>query len=110
VVGADALSRYLDPEDRGSAMLFGANGRILRAVAQRLEPPDERVAAYVDRYANTSAASLPIALAAAAGEGRLRAGARVLVAAFGAGLAWGGGVVTWRSWIPRGPRARPRRR
>jgi 3-oxoacyl-[acyl-carrier-protein] synthase-3 len=176
VIGADALSRYLDPDDRGSAMLFGdgagaavvsatdgptgvgpvilgsdpsdgplirlgrdellirmdgpsvykravavmtqvardavaaadltlddidlfvfhqANGRILRAVGQRLQLPDERVAAYVDRFANTSAASLPIALAAAAEEGRLRPGARVLLAAFGAGLVWGGGVVTW---------------
>ena len=51
---------------------------------------------YIDRYANTSAASLPIALAAAAQDGRLWPGARVLVAAFGAGLVWGGAVVEWR--------------
>jgi 3-oxoacyl-[acyl-carrier-protein] synthase-3 len=49
----------------------------------------------IGRFANTSAASLPIALSVAADEGRLRPGARVLLAAFGAGLVWGGGVVRW---------------
>ncbi len=176
VIGADALSRYLDPDDRGSAMLFGdgagavvltatggpsrvgpailssdasggplirlgrdeplirmdgpevykravavmtqvtheavaaagleladidlfvyhqANARILRAVGQRLGLDPDRVVDYVSRYANTSAASLPIALATAAAEGRLRPGDRVLLAAFGAGLVWGGVVVEW---------------
>jgi 3-oxoacyl-[acyl-carrier-protein] synthase-3 len=176
VIGADALSRYLDPGDRGSAMLFGdgagaavltavdgptrfgpvvlgtdpsggplirlgrddfrirmdgpevykravtvmtdvtreavagaglalddvalfvfhqANGRILRAVGQRLGLDEARVADYVGRYANTSAASLPIALATAAAEGRLRPGDRVCLAAFGAGLVWGGVVLEW---------------
>ena len=56
---------------------------------------DQRVVDYVGRYANTSAASLPIALATAAAEGRLRPGDRVLLAAFGAGLVWGGVVVEW---------------
>jgi 3-oxoacyl-[acyl-carrier-protein] synthase-3 len=72
-----------------------ANGRILRAVGQRLGIDDARVADYVGRYANTSAASLPIALATAAAEGRLRPGDRVCLAAFGAGLVWGGVVVEW---------------
>jgi 3-oxoacyl-[acyl-carrier-protein] synthase-3 len=72
-----------------------ANGRILRAVATRLGLDSERVVDYVDRYANTSAASLPIALATAREEGRLQRGARVLLAAFGAGLVWGGVVVEW---------------
>jgi 3-oxoacyl-[acyl-carrier-protein] synthase III len=49
----------------------------------------------VERFANTSAASIPIALSVAAAEGRLRPGATVLLAAFGAGLVWGGTVVTW---------------
>jgi 3-oxoacyl-[acyl-carrier-protein] synthase-3 len=176
VVGADALSRYLDPDDRGSAMLFGdgagavvltatdgpsqigpvalhsdpsgqqlirlardelqirmdgpvvfrhavrlmvevtheavgaagltlddvellvyhqANGRILEAVGRELGVDADRVVDVVDRFANTSAASLPIALSVAQAEGRLRPGATVLLAAFGAGLVWGGTVLRW---------------
>jgi 3-oxoacyl-[acyl-carrier-protein] synthase-3 len=177
VIGADMLSRFLDPHDRQSAMLFGdgagavvvtateapgdigpivlgtdatgsdlirltreeaqvrmdgpevyrravdmmaaatteaitaaattldeidlfvyhqANSRIIRAVGARLRLDDDRVVDYVGRYANTSAASLPIALATAQEEGRLRAGSRVLLGAFGAGLVWGAAVVDWR--------------
>jgi 3-oxoacyl-[acyl-carrier-protein] synthase-3 len=176
VVGADGLTRYLDPDDRGTAMLFGdgagaavvtaadggaigpvvlhsdpdgsdlirlgrddlrirmdgpvvfrhavrlmvdvtheaagaagvaladvdlfvyhqANSRIIRAVANELGADPERVVDVVDRFANTSAASIPMALSVAAAEGRLEPGATVLLAAFGAGLVWGGTVVTWR--------------
>jgi 3-oxoacyl-[acyl-carrier-protein] synthase III len=178
VVGADGLTRYLDPDDRGTAMLFGdgagavvvtatdpaanaigpvvlhsdpdgsdlirlarddlriridgpvvfrhavrimvevtreavaaagvalddvdlfvyhqANSRIISAVANELGADPARVVDLVDRFANTSAASIPIALSVAAREGRLRPGATVLLAAFGAGLVWGGTVVTWR--------------
>jgi len=176
VIGADGLSRYLDPDDRGSAMLFGdgagavalravdgpsavgpvalhsdaggrdlirlprdelrirmdgpivfrhavrllsevtreaadaagvglgeidlfvyhqANGRIIDAVGRELGLAPGRVVDVVDRFANTSAASLPIALSVAVEEGRLDAGDRVLLAAFGAGLVWGGTVVRW---------------
>ncbi|HEX8857256.1 MAG TPA: beta-ketoacyl-ACP synthase III [Thermoleophilaceae bacterium] len=72
-----------------------ANSRIIRAVGERLELPPERVVDCVDRYANTSAASIPIALAEAEADGRLFDGARVLLAAFGAGFTWGGTVVVW---------------
>lgn len=176
VIGADGLSRYLDPDDRGSAMLFGdgagavvlsaadgpsnvgpvllasdgderalirldrderrirmdgpavyqhavrlmaetteqaadaagvaldaidlfvyhqANARIIAAVGRRLGLDLDRVVDVVGRFANTSAASLPLALDAAAADGRLRPGATVLLAAFGAGLVWGGVVVRW---------------
>lgn len=176
VIGADMLSRYLDPDDRGSAMLFGdgagavvlratgapgnvgptvlhsdgdgrdlirldrekqlitmdgpavyrhavqrmcevtrevteragiavtdidlfvyhqANSRIIDAVGRRLKLASERVVDVVAGYANTSAASLPIALDAARRDGRLLPGARVLLAAFGAGMVWGGAVLTW---------------
>ena len=177
VVGADGLTRYLDPDDRGTAMLFGdgagavvvtataagggigpvalhsdpdgrdlirlgredarirmdgplvfrhavrllvdvsyeaaaaagvaledvdlfvfhqANSRIIGAVARELGLEPDRVVDVVGRFANTSAASIPIALAVASAEGRLIPGATVLLAAFGAGLVWGGTVVTWR--------------
>ena len=175
-IGADLLTRYLDEDDRGSAMLFGdgagavvltagdgasgvgpatlssdgsrrelirlardelrirmdgptvyrhavdlmtdvarqaigqaglaiadidlfvfhqANSRIIEAVGQRLSLDPARVVDVVGSFANTSAASLPIALAAAERDGRLHRGDRVLLAAFGAGLVWGGVVVTW---------------
>ncbi len=176
VIGADALSPYLDPDDRGSAMLFGdgagaavlvategpsaigpvalhsdptgrdlirlsredphirmegptvfrhavrqmsdvtrealdaaglslddvdlfvyhqANSRIIRAVGKRLGLPADKVVDVVSRFANTSAASLPIALSVAVQEGRLRRGDTVLLSAFGAGFVWGGAVLTW---------------
>ncbi|MGH3303477.1 MAG: 3-oxoacyl-ACP synthase III family protein [Streptosporangiaceae bacterium] len=72
-----------------------ANSRIIDAVGQRLSLDPERVVDVVGAFANTSAASLPIALAAAQRDGRLHDGDHVLLAAFGAGLVWGGVVVTW---------------
>lgn len=72
-----------------------ANSRIIDAVGKRLALDPDRVVDVVGSYANTSAASLPIALAAAQQDGRLHDGDRVLLAAFGAGLVWGGVVVTW---------------
>jgi 3-oxoacyl-[acyl-carrier-protein] synthase-3 len=72
-----------------------ANSRIIAAVGQRLGLDPARVVDVVGSFANTSAASLPIALAVAQRDGRLRDGDRVLLAAFGAGLVWGGTVVRW---------------
>lgn len=175
-IGGDVLSRYLDPDDRDSAMLFGdgagavvltatdgtsrvgpavlssdgtgrhlirldrerrrirmdgpavyrhavqnmtavtrqaceraglsvddidlfvyhqANSRIIGAVGQRLHLDPARVVDVVGDFANTSAASLPMALAVAADAGRLHSGDRVFLGAFGAGMVWGGVVVTW---------------
>jgi 3-oxoacyl-[acyl-carrier-protein] synthase III len=177
VIGADMLSRYLDPDDPSSAMLFGdgagavvlmaapgapsrvgpailssdgsrqelirlardellirmdgpavyrhavrlmadvteqavrqaglaladidlfvyhqANSRIIDAVGQKLGLDPARVVDVVASFSNTSAASVPIALAVAQRDGRLHDGDRVLLAAFGAGLVWGGTVITW---------------
>jgi 3-oxoacyl-[acyl-carrier-protein] synthase-3 len=72
-----------------------ANSRIIRSVGRRLGLPPERVADYVDRYANASTATLPIALSTAQAEGRLHTGDRVLLAAFGGGFTWGATVVEW---------------
>jgi 3-oxoacyl-[acyl-carrier-protein] synthase-3 len=72
-----------------------ANGRIIRAVGQRLELPDEKVADYVAGMANTSAASIPLTLGLLREDGRLRIGQRVLVSAIGAGFTWGAGIVEW---------------
>jgi 3-oxoacyl-[acyl-carrier-protein] synthase-3 len=72
-----------------------ANKRIIDGMARRLGLGANRVVTTVDRHANTSAASIPLALAEAAGDGRLRAGQLVLIEAIGGGLAWGAGLVRW---------------
>jgi 3-oxoacyl-[acyl-carrier-protein] synthase III len=72
-----------------------ANSRILASVGERLSLPGDRVVDSLALYGNTSAASIPLALDAALGDGRLRDGSTVLVAAFGAGLTWGAGIVEW---------------
>ncbi len=72
-----------------------ANSRIIRAVGARLGLEPERVVDYVGRFANSSTATLPIALSVALEEGRLRSGHRVLLAAFGGGFTWGASVVEW---------------
>jgi 3-oxoacyl-[acyl-carrier-protein] synthase III len=72
-----------------------ANARITRAVGQRLNLDPDRVLDVIERTGNTSAASIPLALDAARRDERLRPGALVLLAAFGAGLTWGGCVVEW---------------
>jgi 3-oxoacyl-[acyl-carrier-protein] synthase-3 len=82
-----------------------ANSRIIRAVGQRLGLPSERVLDYVDRFANSSTATLPIALAVAEAEGRLRAGDTALLASFGGGFTWGAAVVQWQP--ARAARAEP---
>ena len=72
-----------------------ANARITKAVAERLELPAERVADYIADIGNTSAASIPLALAFAREEDRLHTGDTVLVAAVGAGFTWGATVLEW---------------
>ena len=77
-----------------------ANARIVEAAAAELNLPAERVMLDVGRTANTSSASIPLALAQAEREGRLRPGATVALAAFGAGFSWGAGVVSWKEAVP----------
>src|SRR5215216_5146995 len=72
-----------------------ANLRIIEATAKRLEMPMDRVFVNLDRYGNTSAATIPIALVEAAAQGRLNAGDNVLLTAFGGGLTWASSVVRW---------------
>jgi 3-oxoacyl-[acyl-carrier-protein] synthase-3 len=72
-----------------------ANRRIIDAVGQRLEVPADRLYVNIERYGNTSAASIPIALDELNRAGRIRPGDVVLFSAFGAGLTWGAGVVRW---------------
>ena len=70
-----------------------ANKRIIVALAERLGVPMDKVMVNLDKYGNTSAASIPVALDEARRQGRIRAGDVVLLNAFGAGFAWGAAVV-----------------
>ncbi len=77
-----------------------ANLRIIESAARRLEIPMERVVVNVERYGNTSTASIPIATCEAVREGRLQAGDKVVFVGFGAGLTWGAAVVQWSGPFP----------
>jgi 3-oxoacyl-[acyl-carrier-protein] synthase-3 len=77
-----------------------ANSRILIAVARELGISSERVVSNIERVGNTSAASIPLALADAALAGTLRPGQRVLLTAFGGGLTWGSAVLLWPDISP----------
>ncbi len=80
-----------------------ANIRIIEAVAKGLDLPMDRFFVNVDRYGNTSAASVPIALAEAVNEGRVRQGDRLVLVAFGAGFTSGAVALEWTADPTRGP-------
>jgi 3-oxoacyl-[acyl-carrier-protein] synthase-3 len=73
-----------------------ANARIVEAAATAVGVPADRVILNVDRMANTSSASIPLALWQAEQDGRLHPGATVALAAFGAGFVWAAGVISWK--------------
>ncbi|MBT9258449.1 MAG: ketoacyl-ACP synthase III [Clostridiales bacterium] len=92
----EALKRAgLTSEDVDLYVPHQANQRIIDASARRFGLPAEKVWLNIDRYGNTSAASIPIALAEAEAQGRLKKGDIVLLVAFGGGLTWGAAVVRW---------------
>lgn len=72
-----------------------ANRRILEATGRKLGLPAERVVMTVDRHANTSAASIPLALDEAVSDGRIKPGDLVLLEAMGGGFTWGAALVRW---------------
>ncbi|MNI97305.1 3-oxoacyl-[acyl-carrier-protein] synthase 3 [compost metagenome] len=72
-----------------------ANIRIIQSARQRLSLPEEKCVVNVDKYANTSAASIPLALVEAAEDGRIKEGDTVLLVGFGGGLTWGASVIVW---------------
>ena len=107
-----------------------ANKRIIDHAAKKLGIPEEKVVVNVDRYGNTSSGSIPLALADAAADGRLRDGELVLMTGMGAGLTWGSALIEWTNgrscvskvafcspararsrpaWAARSPRPCPRR-
>jgi 3-oxoacyl-[acyl-carrier-protein] synthase-3 len=85
----------LELDDIDLFVYHQANIRILRAVAERLGLDESRVIDCIDRFGNTSSATLPIAMVDARERGMLEPGMNVLLAAFGAGFTWGAGVIEW---------------
>lgn len=72
-----------------------ANGRIIQAMAKKLDISMEKVVMTIERYGNSSSATVPIALDDAVRSGRIRKGDLVLLTAFGGGLTWGGALIRW---------------
>jgi 3-oxoacyl-[acyl-carrier-protein] synthase-3 len=95
-VTLDAVARAgLTLADIDLFVFHQANARITRALGERLGLDPDRVVECIETIGNASAATLPVGLATALTDGRLQPGANVLLAAFGAGFTWGGGVVRW---------------
>jgi 3-oxoacyl-[acyl-carrier-protein] synthase-3 len=93
----------LDPSDIALFIPHQANVRIIEAVAKGLDLPMDRMYINLDRYGNTSAASVPIALAEAVNEGRVKVGDRIVIVAFGAGFTSGAVTIEWTADPARGP-------
>ena len=92
----EAIERSgLQPGDIDLVVPHQANQRIIDATARRLKKPSNDVVVNIARYGNTSAASIPIAMVEAWEQGRIRPGQKLLLTAFGAGLAWGSLVLDW---------------
>jgi 3-oxoacyl-[acyl-carrier-protein] synthase-3 len=72
-----------------------ANSRIIDGIGRRLGLARDKIVVTIERHANTSAASIPLALDEAVGDGRIRAGQLVLIEALGGGLTWGAGLIRW---------------
>jgi 3-oxoacyl-[acyl-carrier-protein] synthase-3 len=81
-----------------------ANSRIIESAIKRLGLPPDKVFINLDRYGNTSAASIPIALCEAIAEGQIKAGDKLVMVGFGAGLTWAAAALEWGVPVPLKPR------
>lgn len=95
IARATLSANHVRVEDLDLYVPHQANVRILKAVMERLGLPIEKVLLNLDRYGNTSAASIPIALDEAVREGRIKEGSLVMLGAFGAGLTWASAMIRW---------------
>jgi 3-oxoacyl-[acyl-carrier-protein] synthase-3 len=95
VVEEALAANDLTPADIDWLVPHQANKRIIDATARKLDLPPEKVVLTVQKHANTSAASIPLALAEAVSDGRVKPGDLVLLEAMGGGLTWGAALVRW---------------
>jgi len=94
-IRATAEAAGLTPQDIDLFALHQANVRILDAVADELGVERERIWVNLDRYGNTSAASIPLVLEEAHSQGKIQRGDHVVTCGFGAGLTWGSALINW---------------
>jgi 3-oxoacyl-[acyl-carrier-protein] synthase-3 len=97
---SDAVKETLEknnvqPEQLDWLVPHQANLRIIQAIAERLNMSMEKVVCTVDKHANTSAASIPLALDVAVRDGRIKRGQLILLEAFGGGLTWGSALIKY---------------
>ncbi|MEZ7845634.1 MAG: beta-ketoacyl-ACP synthase III [Rhodospirillales bacterium] len=95
IVGETLDAHGLHSDDLDWLVPHQANKRILDSTVRKLGMSADRVVVTVDRHANTSAASIPLALDEAVKDGRIKRGDLVLMEAMGGGLTWGSGLVRW---------------
>ena len=95
VVSEALEANNLEPDDIDWLVPHQANRRIIDHTARKLGMPQEKVIITVDRHANTSAASVPLALNEAVGDGRIKSGDLVLMEAMGGGFTWGAALARW---------------
>ena len=95
VVGEVLNEAGFEAKDVDWVVPHQANRRILESTAKKLGLPMERVVVTVDRHANTSAASVPLALDTAVKDGRIKPGDLLMMEAMGGGFTWGGALVRW---------------
>lgn len=95
VVGEVLEKAGLEPKDIDWLVPHQANKRIIDGTGRKLGLPPERVVVTVDKHANTSAASIPLALDTAVRDGRIKQGDLLLMEGIGGGLAWGASLVRW---------------
>ena len=94
-VDAAIASTGIKPEDVDWLVPHQANRRIIDSMGHKLKLAPEKVVVTVDRHANTSAASIPLALAEAVNDGRIKRGHLVLMEAMGGGFTWGSALIRW---------------
>ena len=85
----------MDPEEIKYFVLHQANFRILEAASRRLKVPMDRIPVNIERYGNTSAASVPILLDELKRDGKLERGDKLVLAGFGSGMTWGATLLEW---------------
>jgi 3-oxoacyl-[acyl-carrier-protein] synthase-3 len=94
-IDAAIAAAHIAPGDVDWLVPHQANQRIIHSMGQKLKLPPEKVVVTVDRHANTSAASIPLALAEAVNDGRIQRGDLILMEAMGGGFTWGSALVRW---------------
>ncbi|MDD4663974.1 MAG: ketoacyl-ACP synthase III [Caldisericia bacterium] len=89
------LQTGLTPDHIDHFLFHQANYRIIESAANRLHIPESKLIVTIDEYGNTSSATIPMSLSVSADSGKIVAGQKIVLVAFGAGLTWGGMVIQW---------------